>query len=198
MFLPLSLFSYIDFRFCEHCISPIKMYYSTSSRSVMASCVDCDGGGIHSCGSIRHCGHLCRTLIIFWIAHWMFAGFQWIGWGAIRCWYHRRSICMIMMTRTTIFQRMCKLRVGWNWLTLFMVLDGFIEKDKLKRFDSRPVHTAWFKSSTHWMFACYGIEARTTQTDGCKQTFVRQSCPILGTVSAENMSTWSVMQLKRM
>lgn len=106
-----SLFSIIDFRFWEHCISPIEMYYPTSSRSVMASC-----------GSICHCGRLCWTLIIFQITHWMFAGFQWICWCAIRCWYRRCSIRMIMMVVITIFQWMCKLRIGWNWLTLFVVL----------------------------------------------------------------------------
>lgn len=149
-FLPLSLFSYIDFRFCEHCMSPIKMYYSMSSRSVMASCGDCDwggggsgGGGIHSYGSIRYCGCLCRTLIIFCITHWMFAGFQWIGWCAIRCLYHRCSIRMIMMIRTTIFQWMCKLRVGWNRLTLFVVLEKFVQKSKLKTSDSKSFHMAW-------------------------------------------------------
>lgn len=130
--------SFFGFRFCEHCISPIKMYYSMSSGSVMASCGDCDGGGgggvcIHSSGSIRHCGRLCRTLIIFWITHWMFAGFQWIGWCAIRCRYRRCSIRVIMMIRTTIFQRMSKLRVGWNWLTLFMVLDR-----------KRQIENIWF------------------------------------------------------
>lgn len=155
------------------------------------------GGGIHSFGSIRYCGRFCRTLIIFRITHRMLTGFQCVCCCAIRCLYHRCSIRVIMMIWSTIFQWMCKLCIGWYRLTLFMVLDKFIRKDELKSFDSEWIHVAWFDFYTHWMFACYCIEAWATQADGCEQTFVRQSCPVLWTVSTENMSTWSEIQLKK-
>lgn len=97
-----------------------------SSRFVMASCSA--GDGTNSYGSIRYCSRLCRTLIIFRITHWMFAGFQCIWWCAIRCLYRRCSIRMKMMIWITIFQWMCKLRIGWNRLTLFISLNNFFKK----------------------------------------------------------------------
>lgn len=138
-----------------------------SSHFVMASC-GCGngGGGINSYGSIRYGGRFGRALIVFRITHWMFARFQCICWCAIRCLYRRRSIRMIVMIWITIFQWMCNLRIGWNRLTLFIILNDLFKKRQIEMISYIRINPTSSDFCIHSLDICLLLHYSMNHTSG--------------------------------